>query len=120
MYNEYRKIAYYLAEAFTTDPDEKVKQRKVSGDWRGHKDTPERPESKENEWVKSDYSPSFHKHRSGKIFRGKRQGTKHHISHITDKKTDKTVELPTKTERDKARKERQERIASNAKKISGN
>ena len=94
---------------YSDDPDERVEQRKERGDWKyeppdkGHYTSKTTPE---------------------KIFRGTRTpdakpGSRYQITHVTDKKTDKTEVLPTKAERDKARKERQERLSANVKKVSG-
>lgn len=106
------------------DPDEYVKQRKISGDWPGHSDPKESPE---NQWTTDRRTTGFsNRPKFGKKFHGKQRGGRFeggrrqiHITHSVDPETGETKAHPSKTERDKARKQRQERLAANVKKVSG-
>jgi hypothetical protein len=110
---------------YSSDPDERVKQRKEGGDWPGHSDPKESPE---NQWTTDRRTTGFsNRPKFGKKFHGKQRGGKFqgparrqiHITHSVDPKTGETKAHPSKTARDKARKERQARLAANVKKVSG-
>jgi len=109
---------------YSSDPDEYVKQRKERGDWPGHNDPKESPE---NQWTTDRRTTGFsNRPKFGKKFHGKQRGGRFeggrrqiHITHSVDPETGETKAHPSKTERDKARKQRQERLAANVKKVSG-
>jgi hypothetical protein len=96
------------------DPDEGVKQRKVSGDWptSGPKNTfsgmPRGEKTYSGEYTGG----------KGKKWRGGPARVRVHLTSVTDTKTGKQTKLPSKEQRDKARRERQERLSSNVKKIA--